>query len=90
MERNRNNKRSQKEEINHPNHYKGESNPYEAIKVIEGWGADFHIGNAIKYIARYNDKNDPITDLKKAIWYLERKIKLLRSSNVTENKMGSQ
>tara|TARA_R100001510_G_C7598736_1_gene166026 strand:+ start:267 stop:512 length:246 start_codon:yes stop_codon:yes gene_type:complete len=64
--------------VDHPNHYKGENNPYEAIKVIEAWGADFHIGNAIKYIARYNDKNHPIVDLQKAIWYLQRKIEILK------------
>lgn len=89
MERNRNNKTSKKEEVDHPEHYKGKNNPYEAIKVIEAWGADFHIGNAIKYIARYNDKNDPIKDLEKAIWYLERKIEQIRSFNVVENKLGS-
>jgi len=27
-----------KEQINHPQHYGGANNPYEAIKVIEAWG----------------------------------------------------
>ena len=26
-----------KENINHPEHYGGEENPYEAIKIIEAW-----------------------------------------------------
>ena len=30
----------------------GEDNPYEAIKVIEAWGLDFCLGNAVKYISR--------------------------------------
>lgn len=29
------------ENINHPSHYGGEGNPYEAIKVIDAWGLDF-------------------------------------------------
>ena len=27
--------------VNHPAHYGGEGNPYEAIKVIEAWGLGF-------------------------------------------------
>ena len=27
-----------KEQVNHPQHYGGEDNPYEAIKVIDAWG----------------------------------------------------
>ena len=33
------------------------------------------LGNAIKYISRAGKKEDYVTDLKKAIWYLEREIK---------------
>jgi hypothetical protein len=33
------------------------------------------LGNAIKYISRAGKKGDYITDLKKAIWYLDREIK---------------
>ena len=38
--------------VNHPNHYGGKDNPYEAIKVIENWKLNFNLGNAIKYLAR--------------------------------------
>lgn len=65
-----------KEQIDHPAHYGGAENPYEAIKVIEAWQLDFHLGNAVKYIARAG-KKDPtkhVEDLKKARWYLERAI----------------
>jgi hypothetical protein len=62
--------------VNHPPHYGGESNTYEAIKVIEAWQLGFHLGNAVKYIARAGKKSiaDEIEDLEKAKWYLERRI----------------
>ena len=60
--------------INHPDHYQFTDSTYEAINVIEAWGLDFSLGNALKYIARAGRKGDTVEDLKKAIWYLERKI----------------
>lgn len=69
------------ETINHPLHYGGESNPYEAIKVIEAWGLGFNLGNAVKYISRAGKKvvaptaaKSKLEDLKKARWYLDREI----------------
>ena len=44
------------EQVNHPNHYGGGENPYEAIKVIEAWDLNFRLGNAVKYIARAGKK----------------------------------
>lgn len=69
------------EYVNHPSHYGGENNPYEVIKVIEALDMDFHLGNTFKYIARAGKKGSDkeIQDLKKALWYLERKIELLES-----------
>lgn len=69
------------EMINHPKHYGGENNTYEAIKVIEAWDLDFHLGNTVKYISRAGKKNPDkeLEDLKKALWYLERKINNLES-----------
>lgn len=65
-----------KEHVNHPSHYGGEDNIYEAIKVIEAWNLGFCLGNAIKYISRAGkkDNNSYLQDLKKAKWYLEREI----------------
>lgn len=64
--------------VNHPSHYGGD-NVYETIKVIEAWGLDFHLGNTIKYISRAGKKNPEkkIEDLKKAKFYLDRKIEFL-------------
>lgn len=66
-----------KEAVNNPEHYGGADNPYEAIKVIEAWELDFHLGNVAKYISRAGKKDDILQDLKKARWYLDRKIKQL-------------
>ena len=64
------------EQVNHPQHYGGEDNPYEAIKVIEAWDLDFHLGNTVKYISRAGKKNKEkeLEDLKKAMWYLKHHI----------------
>jgi hypothetical protein len=69
----------EKEMVNHPDHYGGKNNQYEAIKVINAWNydKDFYLGNAVKYLSRAGKKDDTIQDLKKAIWYIEQKIVLL-------------
>jgi hypothetical protein len=65
---------SKQEQVNHPQHYGGEDNPYEAIKVIEAWGLGFCLGNAVKYLSRAGkkDADKTLEDLKKAFWYLQR------------------
>lgn len=70
----------EKEMVNNPLHYGGADNPYEAIKVIEAWGLDFHLGNTVKYISRAGFKNPEkeLEDLKKAAWYLQRRIENLQ------------
>ena len=66
--------------VNHPSHYGGEDNPYEAIKVIEAWNLGFCLGNAVKYISRAGkkDKSKTTEDLEKAVWYLQREIDKLK------------
>lgn len=67
-----------KEAVNHPDHYGGADNPYEAIKVIEAWNLGFCLGNTVKYISRAGKKmqgiETEIEDLKKARRYLDRQI----------------
>ena len=65
-----------KDKVNHPNHYGGEFNTYEAIKFIEAWNLGFNLGNTIKYISRagIKDPEREIEDLEKALWYLQREI----------------
>lgn len=58
-----------------PKHYQGDT----VMCFIEAMDLGFHLGNVIKYVARAG-KKDPdkyLTDLKKARWYLDRKISAL-------------
>jgi hypothetical protein len=64
------------EKVNHPSHYGGD-NTYEAIKVIEAWNLNFHLGNVVKYLSRAGKKGSAKEDLEKAKWYLERYIQLI-------------
>ena len=68
--------------VNHPAHYGGADDPYEAIKVIEAWSLGFCLGNTIKYISRADKKGDLVEDLKKARWYLDRAIQRMEPSDV--------
>jgi hypothetical protein len=58
------------DKVNHPPHYQG--NGLEVIDVIESFGLNFNMGNAIKYILRAGKKDDFKEDIQKAIWYLNR------------------
>ena len=67
------------EQVNHPEHYGGEDNVYEAIKVIDNWDLGFSLGNTVKYISRAG-KKDPtkeLEDLRKAKFYLDHHIEKL-------------
>jgi len=60
-----------------PSHYKTASG-LEAIDVIEAFDLDFYLANATKYILRSGKKGPQEEDLKKAIWYLQRKLTRLQ------------
>lgn len=68
--------------VNHPSHYGGDGNPFEAIKVIEAWGLGFNLGNTVKYISRAGKKggNSTLQDLRKSLWYLQREISRLEKA----------
>lgn len=70
------------EAVDHPAHYGGVDNPYEVVKVAEAWGfdEDAYLFNVLKYIRR--DKGDFLEDLKKARWYLDRRIKRAEEADV--------
>jgi hypothetical protein len=56
-----------------PPHYKQHPSGVECIQITEHFS--FNCGNAIKYIWRADLKHsDPIQDLQKAKWYIEREI----------------
>ena len=64
---------------NHPPYYA--SLTPEPITVIESWGLGFHLGCAVKYIARAGKKDGApiVQDLEKARWYLSREIERLKN-----------
>lgn len=50
----------------------------EPIDIIEGWKLSFNLGQVIKYIGRYPYKGQGVTDLEKALWYLEREVNRIK------------
>jgi hypothetical protein len=58
--------------VNHPPHYK--AGGVETIDFIEAKDLNYRLGNVVKYVTRAGKKGDPIEDLKKARWYLDREI----------------
>jgi|TARA_Y100000310_G_scaffold491_2_gene625 hypothetical protein len=66
------NKEKDKEMVDHPDHYN--QGKIEVIAAIEDWDLNFCEGNVIKYVARHRHKDEPLEDLRKARWYLERLI----------------
>jgi len=77
-----------KEHVNHPQHYGGSENIYEAIKVIDAWELGFSLGNTIKYISRAGKKgkDKELQDLRKGLWYLEHHIEQLEQKINSESR----
>lgn len=69
--------------VNHPSHYTSHPSGVECIEIAKHY--DFCVGNAIKYLWRaglkheegMNDRAKEIEDLKKAVWYINKKIEML-------------
>ena len=73
--------------ISHPPHYNSSeakcSNCDEQIECIDITRyMSFNIGNAFKYLWRYEHKNGA-EDLKKAIWYIQDQINQLEKDEIT-------
>lgn len=77
---------SVEDNVNHPSHYTSHPSGVECIEITEHY--DFCVGNAIKYLWRAGLKRDAdkseldkeLEDLKKAKWYIDRKISLLNKT----------
>lgn len=66
--------------VNHPSHYTTHPSGIECIDVVEHMG--FNLGNAVKYVWRAGRKTaDPVEDLEKARWYLDREIARLKKGS---------
>ena len=63
--------------VNSPPHYT--EGGIETIDFIEAKRLGYHLGNAVKYISRCQFKGDRKTDVKKAIWYLERYLESIKT-----------
>ena len=61
--------------VKKPMHY---NQGIEPIDIIESWGLNFSLGNAIKYILRSPYKGKQIEDLEKARWDVDREINRLK------------
>lgn len=64
--------------INRPDHYT--DGGIETIDFIEAKKLDYHLGNVVKYISRAGKKGNALECLKKARWYLNRKIAILEEN----------
>lgn len=65
--------------VNHPPHYK--SGGIETIDFIEAKDLNYRLGNVVKYVSRAGKKDsDPVQDLEKALWYLQREINARKSA----------
>lgn len=64
--------------VEKPAHYIA-GRKYEPVDVAEDWGLDkdAYLFNVFTYIARAGRKDDILQELKKARWYLDRRIKCL-------------
>ena len=69
--------------VNRPAHYL--HGKKETIEVIQDCMTDdeYHgylKGNVLKYVSRYKFKGEPLEDLQKAQWYLDRLVKEVNSN----------
>lgn len=64
--------------VNKPKHYNTHPSGVECIQVTEHM--NFNVGNAVKYLWRYEGKNG-LEDLKKAAWYVNREIKRMEKQD---------
>lgn len=65
------------DQVNKPAHYRvGEVEAIDYIGQQLGTGVkDYLLGNVHKYLHRHRFKGQPVEDLRKARWYLEKLIK---------------
>lgn len=61
--------------VNKPSHYT--QGKIEVLSFIEDQNLSFHESQVLKYVVRAKHKGNELIDLKKAQFYLNRKIKLL-------------
>ncbi len=58
--------------VNKPAHYT--YSKVEVIDALDAWNLPYKLAHVVRYVARAGRKDDALTDLKKAQWYLAREI----------------
>ena len=84
-----------KENVNHPKHYNSHPSGVECIDIIRHYCYD--IGAAIKYLWRaglkteegMTDRDKEIEDLRKAIWYINDRIRQLQTESSSDASANS-
>lgn len=68
------------DKVNHPPHYR--TGGIETIDFIEAKDLNYRLGNVVKYVSRAGRKldSDPVEDLEKAAWYLNRELEARRGA----------
>ena len=68
--------------VDHPAHYHSEyvhtkcGETIECIDIVRHM--DFDTGNAVKYVWRAGKKGDAVEDIRKAVWYLQDRLRELK------------
>ena len=60
-----------------PDHYNDTA--ITPFQVIDNWNLDFYLGNTVKYLCRREKKGNELDDLRKALAYLQEKIRILEA-----------
>ena len=60
-----------------PGHYNDTA--ITPFQVIDNWNLDFYLGNTVKYLCRREKKGNELDDLRKALAYLQEKIRILEA-----------
>ena len=73
-------KETKEDLVNNPSHYT--DGGVDTLKFIEAKDLNYRLGNVVKYISRAGKKvgSDPVQDLEKARFYLEREIEARRDA----------
>ena len=77
--------------VTKPKHYNQDSDIecIDAIEACTGTNFPFYLqGNVLKYLWRYEYKGNPVEDLEKAKWYLEKLIHVLKDTKLKNNIEG--
>lgn len=75
--------------VSHPHHYTAGN--IECIDFLDscGYGLDFCLANAIKYLTRCKLKGTMVQDIKKAIWYANHAVEKLEDGGYKVNESHS-